>query len=620
MSIYKDFVIIATTFENYRTIGPLLEDLEDLNPKKIVIADANSEDFFKVRIREISKNAKIIESPFKKDKHNALLNALIFSKKIKAEYILTIDGDNYESKKEIKEMMDLIKKHKYILISKERKNLKRGNLIKKEISKLTNRIFYKIENKDPYTPTRVFKRNLIPKILESKNSKQFAKKISTIMKENKKKTGFVIYTQNTKTKNTAKKIDFKKIKEKLLQLKTLFKNSILSLQKTPSFMKKLFAIPNMKELGQKQQGLFIFSMLLPLVFTYAILHLYANPLGYWEKFEMGDQEIQKTMNNFFTKSNTTYLDGTTQVTISPRRDVADVTVEISIQGDENLYIIPSRIEKEDIKERMWSLEKEFEENKNHIYLDEYEVRENERYLTFKLEIKDNWEKEIEKPQIVLKYKGLQLIRHQDVFEWRRTHQNSIAERVFEDIQKDQDVQTIVGIYKQPNRERDIRGFLSLYVNEKISVEPLKNQIQNTNNISWIWSEEFKKDIEQEYISLKKDYVDIENEENKEIPQDSCIQKSKDKNYTPTCKILDEFERNYDENNRYVGSTQVFYKKEIFDNFNGKVKTISVGYDYPFEKKQNITTFQSRTPVSTTLFGEMSEVENMEVILRKDTLW
>lgn len=689
MSNYKDFVIVLVTHESYRTIGLALQDLKELNPKKIIVADANSEVFFRARAKEILQDIKIVESPFKKDKHTALLNALMYSLKVKTKYIVTIDADNYPSKKEIKDLMDSIKENDYILLSLQRKYLTRKEYIQKEFTKAKDNLLYKVHNRDPYTPTRVFKKSIAKKILDSKTPKQYAKNIVKIMEENKECSGFISYEKEKKkkkmvvekkekkkgiflkkinkyeethreeketreiaekeTKKTRKirergleiqkkvveikerikvKVDLKKIKEGIKEntfkakekTVSFFKKTKSFLKTIPHSLKEILAIPNVKELKRKEQNLFVLSILLPLLLAYGVLHLYANPLGYWEKFEVEDREVQKTMNDFFSKSNVMYLDGITEVTVSPRTDRADVMAHVKIEGDENLYILEENIDKDEIKERMWSFEKKLEEEKEYHYLDEYEVKGNSRYISFKLEAEDDWHREIEKPELVLKYGQIQLIRHQDVFELRRTHYSPVVERVFQDIDKNEKTQNIVAVFKQPDKERDIRGFLSLYVNEKMSMQPLTNQIQNTNNnIDWEWNEYFKKDISQEYISLKQE-EQIPQKEVENLDDDSCIKKSKEKKYTHTCKLADEFERMYDENERYVGSKQAIYQKEMFGNFNGEVKKISVGYDYPFEKKQEITKHYSRTPISIKIFGEMSEIKKLEITLYKESLW
>ena len=629
MCLYKNFTILITTHNNYKTIGALLANIGSLDPEEILIVDRGSDLNFRQILKSFQRNntrIKILEYPDKKNKYKALEQG--FEKYLKKDnkYLLTIDAKSNYSRKEIQDVMDVMFKKNFAILTRVRKTSKRINL-RNPYYMLTMYLMYGIFNKDPESDLAAYRRDSAKKLLDLKNYSEFVFKRNQEMYKNRDDSGFICY-------------GVQKSKEKVSET-----------------LKNIFSVPNMYELRRDQQPTFIVSFLLPLLLIYAFLHLYAMPFGYAETFEKDDSAVSISRDNFYTIAGQEVLDGVTEVTVAPVINKADVWADIEVKGDDNLFIIPNEIDDEDIID-VWEYQRSFEEDFDYKLLDDYNVRDTKSftfpgqentdidYLAFKLDLNIDLEEEIEKPQMIMKYEGLELIRHEDKLELRLKEKHNSTHRVFYDIPEIQrDSMEIIAVHKKANEQRDTQGYLALYANLEIAnrpaieVTPITQPPISNRDINTKWNDFFKGDVSQDHISLKQSKVQTEIEwkssrtheniqnyyldtykQNREDVDVDIENSCKNDLTKDVCRLGGQFNRIYENDNEYVGREQVFYDKEFFNSFNGEINEIKVGYQNPFREKKSVSNFYSRTPFTAQIFGERASLEELYIRLRKDSVW
>jgi len=424
-------------------------------------------------------------------------------------------------------------------------------------------------------------------------------------------------------------------------------------------LKRIYGVPDVKKLNQKQQVFYLISILFPLLMVYSVLHLYALPFGYYEEFKMEDLDISKDF--FYTIDGEEVLDGIAEVTVSPRIAKANVFADIKIEGDENLYIIPEKIAKDDLKDDVWDKEWVFEEDFDYLLLDDYEVKEDAEYLTFKIEIEIDKDEVIDHPQVIMKYKGLMLIRHQDVIEWRRMEVSSIVHRMFYHLEEDDFNKpiSILTTSKPIDGAKNTNGVFTFYVNGKLADTRMqtyryKNADDATpperSNAPWDWNRELRIDTSQKHISLKqeaythnfkqdseKDLLSIkdaekhyrevfETEEAKKIDfefkeEDTCYFHSLNQIYESSCRIKSKRINEYSTKGGNIlrtKSQQPYYSKEFFDCFTGHINKTKIAYENPLRTQKQY--FYENTKSKIKIVGANSRVENIEVSLYKEQIW
>lgn len=410
--------------------------------------------------------------------------------------------------------------------------------------------------------------------------------------------------------------------------------------------KDFYEIPKFKKLDNVGKIIFVFSFLIPALIVYTFLHLYFLPFGLDKNYTLENREIQFTNTNFFyTIDKKEVLDGVTEVKIDPTIPKRNIMATISVTG-ENAYIVPLRIAQDDISFNP-EYTKNFEEDKEYIYLNNYNVKD-EDLLVFKIDYEIDIEEQ-KCSEILLKYKNLRIIQNENSIEMRLDEKIEGSLETFQSFfylgeeEKEQPI-TLYAIYKKPNQTN---GFLEIFANNKLNgrtIVPSENKVTDDKiaqiELETVWNEELTKDLNQEFISLKqeeytenllknvpenlKDVIDLnlyyeklfkpendfeEIEDEKEEKEDDCNE------MTETAKSYFVYDQE-NPNKRY----QVFYKKDFFKNFSGNIQSISVGYEYPIEQKKELKTLFPNTPIYINIVGENAEIENIDVNLFREPVW
>ncbi len=411
--------------------------------------------------------------------------------------------------------------------------------------------------------------------------------------------------------------------------------------------KDFYEIPKFKKLDNVGKAIYIFSFLIPALIVYTFLHLYFLPFGLNKDYTLENREVQFTNTDFFyTIEKKEVLDGVTEVKIEPTIPKRNVVATVSVTG-ENAYIIPLRITQDDISFNP-EYTKEFEKNKEYIYLNDYNVKD-EDIVVFKIDYEIDAEEQ-ECSEILLKYKNMRIIQNEGSIEMRLDKRIEGRIETFQSFfylgeeEKQQPI-TLYAVYKKPNQTN---GFLEIFANNKLNgrtIVPSQNKVTDDKiaeiELETIWNEELTKDLSQEFISLKqeeytqnllkdvpenlKNVIDLNLYYEKLFKPENNFEEIQEEELEETeeeCEDVIKTEKSifvYDQENpnkRY----QVFYKKDFFKNFSGNIQSISVGYGYPIEQKKELKTLFPNTPIYIKIVGENSEIENIDVNLFREPVW
>lgn len=708
----KDFTILIPCYKDLDTLRLLLAEIDFLNPSEVVVIDCNS----KENLREVTKNydnVTLLNYPKKNAKHKALEVGFSYCMNLDTKYILTIDAKKYHSIKEIIDIMALMNTGKYSLISGNKKILSFKDRVKLFFPKILIALLTDIHNKDVFSDLRAYKKGTLRRMMYSRSSFHLSLKVSRDIKEKKGKAGFLSYGQDIQEKKVfAKKKRFRfflkflfrftkewffkftgVLKRFFLFLKIFVKKFLKNLAKKTKYyylvflvkcasfflkrassldnqekefeleklkkrledLKRIYGVPDVKKLNQKQQAFYLFSILFPLLMVYSVLHLYALPFGYYEEFGMDDLTISQDY--FYTIDGVEVLDGIAEVTVNPRINRANVFADIKIEGDDDLYIIPEKIEEGDLKDDVWDKEWVFEEDFDYLLLDDYEVKKDSDYLTFKIEIELDKNEKIEHPQVIMKYQGLMLIRHQDVIEWRKMEVSSRVHRMFYHLQDDDFKKpiSVLLINKSIDASRNSHGVYFFYVNNKLIEAPVNNyqkkridgnEMTETVPIIhyWGWNKEFLTDVSQKYISIKQEeytnnlikemnshkpnrekleiyYKKTFKDPNPDIgfrfgEESTCNYYDLNNIYNQTCQLLEKRTFKYKDKNEQIleESQQSYYVKAFLNNFDGRVNQLSIKYTNPFKKSTRLTNFYNNTNSKIKIAGENSRLNKLGYML------
>ena len=439
--------------------------------------------------------------------------------------------------------------------------------------------------------------------------------------------------------------------------------------------KEIYSIPKFKKLNKEQKVIFVLSFVIPILIIYLFLHFYFLPFGYDAEFDLDSPELTIEENSYFYQkhedSDKEVLDGRVNFQVETGVPKRNVHANISVEG-EDIYLTPFDISDNDISFNS-EFSKEFEEDFDYKLLDEYNI-DDEKYLTFKIEYTPEFEEieeiideeileEIdEEPQVLLSYKNILILQYSDRVEMRSLEKRNESIEVYStgnSIEgKDYEKITLYAIYKKP---REANGFLEIISNKNLSTrtiiptnERLQEDFDSEKEI--VWNEQLKEDISQEYISLKQEQYTHQLIHNvPEVYRDRLDpQKYYEELYLPYEQIdyqeLEETERVLDRQERerieksladrdillheaekygqvYIETDededkkeQVYYDKDFYDSFEGTIEKLSVGYEYPLEKRKEITELFPQTPFTFRVVGENSKIEDISVNLQREAIW
>ncbi len=412
--------------------------------------------------------------------------------------------------------------------------------------------------------------------------------------------------------------------------------------------KDIYEVPKFKNLDGVGKIIFVFSFLLPALILYTFLHLYFWPFGLDKTYSLlEDKELSLSDTKYiYTVDEQELLDGIAMVTLDTSIPLRNLRTYIEVEG-ENVFLIPEVFSENSINFTA-SFERNFDENFDYKLIDDYTVK-NENIVVFKLDyvIDPNEQKNNE---LLLKFENLRIIQNENSVRLSiqkkeggeiKTYttqlglsieeENEIEEIVLEEEKEPYPV-TIYAIYKKPT---ETNGFIEIFAENKLShrtIIPSEKKedfekVENILNEKTIWNDEFEKDINQEFISLKQE------EYTKEliggIPEDFRDLVDLNLYYEKLFKKedLDEEENNislingciFEYSDDFVSRLHIFYKKAFFRNFTGTIKNISVGYEYPIVLRKEFGTLRN-TPAVFKIVGENSKIEDVKINIHREPIW
>jgi len=429
-------------------------------------------------------------------------------------------------------------------------------------------------------------------------------------------------------------------------------------------LKEIYSIPKFKKLNKEQKVIYVLSFVIPVLIIYFFFHFYFLPFGYNAEFNLDSPELTIEDDSYLYAKNEDsdkeVLDGRAIFEVNTRIPRRNVHTNISVQ-EEDVYLIPYDISDEDISFNS-EFSKEFEEDFDYKLLDEYDV-EDEEYLTFKVEYTPEFKEEgemVEEPQVLLSYNNILILQHNNRIKMKALEKDNGSIETYttgQTLQEEDDV-TLYAIYKSPG---ETNGFIEIIANESLSIRtiiptPERTDEDFNSEKEIVWDEQLKEDISQEYISLKQEQYTHQLIHNvPEVYRDRLDpQKYYEELYLPyeqidyqeleeTEKVLERQERErieksledreilLDEAEKYGQvyietdededkKEQVYYDKDFYDSFEGTIEKLSVGYEYPLEKRKEITELFPQTPFTFRVVGENSKIEDISVNLQREAIW
>lgn len=423
-------------------------------------------------------------------------------------------------------------------------------------------------------------------------------------------------------------------------------------------LKDIYSIPKYSELDGVGKIIFALSFVLPLGIIYTFLHLYFLPFGLDRTHSIEDREVGFVNEDFFyTIDDKELLDGRVDIQVDSRFPIRYPFVTASVEG-ENAYIRQHHISNNDIVFES-SFEKKFDEDFEYKLVEDYVVNDEEEILVFKVEYDIDWETQGNN-ELLLKHKNLRIIQNSDNVVLRV---DEIKNGEFETYTADfsfysedhEEPITLYAIYKKPN---ETNGFIEIITKNRSSNRTIlptqreddeKEKDEEIYEVETIWNSELERDISQKFISLKQEQYtkelreeiplefrdlvninsyyekkykpeefDIEEGEVAEEDEEEIKMEMELENGESVSLVGDGYFR-YEEDNDDI-RYQVFYKKDFFNDFQGEITKISVGYNYPVKQKKELSVLFEETPFTITVFGKNSKIENLKINLYREPVW
>ena len=336
--------------------------------------------------------------------------------------------------------------------------------------------------------------------------------------------------------------------------------------------KDFYEIPKFKKLDNVGKTIFVFSFVLPVVIVYTFLHLYFWPFGLERTYTLEDRNLRLTDEGFFYEEDLQeVLDGTSQIELHTRITKRNLRTTVSVEGD-GLYLIPEVFTEDDVDfEPIFS--RNFEEDFDYLLLDDYKTEDDTEYIVFKLDYELNTEEEIG-GGILLKYQNMKAIQRGNVIEFNVEKKHEDESTIYSTwLGLKETVNTVYFVYKKPV---GMNGFIEILAEGKISdrvVIPQKN---------------FNESIGQEYVSLK------------------------------NAESLVNFLEAIPEELKSAIESNQYYEKKL-EGFNGKIRKLSIGYEYPVNLSKSFSTLRN-TPMFFRIVGENAKIENVEINIHRGPIW
>lgn len=194
MNKYKDFTILIPCYNEEEAIGSVLVQMLSLNPKYIVVVDDGSTDKSPEIIKYLQKFGKIILIQNTKNMGvgYALKLGFKYCLDLDSKYVITVDADNQHSKKDTKRLMDSMLERDLMTISGVRNSINSIPLKKRFanfVARLSFLLLYGINSKDPLCGLRVYRKDILPELLDLENGYDWAVSVNKLIKKHSKESG-----------------------------------------------------------------------------------------------------------------------------------------------------------------------------------------------------------------------------------------------------------------------------------------------------------------------------------------------------------------------------------------------------------------------------------------------
>jgi hypothetical protein len=413
---------------------------------------------------------------------------------------------------------------------------------------------------------------------------------------------------------------------------------------------KLYPLKEYKKLKKENPLGFYLTILIPLLLLFTFLYLYFYPFGYSKEFVFNNEDIlETTRGNIYFSNLEDKQDGLTYITFDPKLPVRNPHIRLSVKGDD-IHVLPIKesmsevndiwkytteeFTKETLDENTKDTELEYREF-TYGYIDDYTPEDLGMYTIYmryipKVEIDENItypEDQVFYPkdqQLLFKYKNMRIIQNAFSLELRVDEVydgNLYTYQVYTFLPENflNNEHELVAVYKKPNRENN--GYIELFLN---GVRSERRVVSSPYNLFFDYDDlkQYEEEIKSEVLNdLNQDVITVGQEiyrvnMDREIPKDirSIVHI---KNYYEELFKSDLPEK-------YIGDMYipltVYYDKPFYNYFEGSVNELRMGYEYPFEKRKELTELYSITPIGLPIAGERENIEEVKLEISRDPVW